>query len=208
MKSPAYAAGVTAVYRKYLDFFYENPQKEYRVEKADMDLLQSLYLRSEVSQGYYDKRNGKEMITLNNPGYNGRDEELTQQLINRYVGGDFRLPVKAEAVLAKNNEALLTLIYQDVSVTVQGARVQEAQKQPLTEENVRKQLGKSGNTAFVIQEMHIELSSQAFLPVKQLNDLRRTACEKLEEAHQGQKVTKCPEMRNCTTQLSIGSKHS
>ncbi|MBR6771548.1 MAG: U32 family peptidase [Lachnospiraceae bacterium] len=182
MKSPAYAAGVTAVYRKYLDFFYENPQKEYRVEKADMDLLQSLYLRSEVSQGYYDKRNGKEMITLNNPGYNGRDEELTQQLINRYVGGDFRLPVKAEAVLAKNNEALLTLIYQDVSVTVQGARVQEAQKQPLTEENVRKQLGKSGNTAFVIQEMHIELSSQAFLPVKQLNDLRRTACEKLEEA--------------------------
>lgn len=47
MKKPVYSAGVTAVYRKYIDLYYE--QKEnYQVAQADMEQLKSLYIRSQV----------------------------------------------------------------------------------------------------------------------------------------------------------------
>ena len=43
MKKPVYAAGVTAVYRKYIDLYYE--QKEnYQVAQADMEPVSYTHL--------------------------------------------------------------------------------------------------------------------------------------------------------------------
>ena len=58
---------------------------------------------------------------------------------------------------------------------------EEAHKQPLTEEGIRKQMGKCGNTAFYLDHLDIRMPGDVFLPVKTLNDLRRTALERLEE---------------------------
>lgn len=86
MKKPAYAAGVTAIYRKYIDRYLADPDPaHYQVEKKDLDLLSGLYIRSERSEGYYERRNGKEMITLDQPGYVGTDEALAQRITNEYV---------------------------------------------------------------------------------------------------------------------------
>ncbi|MDE7013802.1 MAG: DUF3656 domain-containing protein, partial [Kineothrix sp.] len=67
-----------------------------------------------------------------------------------------------------------------VFVEADGGVVQEAKKQPLTEESVKKQFYKTGNTPFYIEELALQLSEDAFLPVKSLNDLRRKAFDMLE----------------------------
>ncbi len=194
MKSPEYAAGVTAIYRKYIDRYYENPPELYKVEKEDLKKLGALYIRSEISEGYYHRHNGKDMITLESPSYAGRDDALAEQIRKTYLEGDFRLPVQAKADLRKGEPVRLTLCYEKpfetkkkegspetLTVTAEGEVVQEAQKQPLSEEAVRKQLNKFGNTAFRAEVMEIEAEEGIFLPVKALNELRRKACERLEE---------------------------
>lgn len=181
MKSPEYAAGVTAIYRKYIDRYYANPKGEYKVEAEDMEKLRTLYIRSEISEGYYHKHNGVDMITLDSPSYAGRDDKLAEQIRKDYLEADYRLPVRAEAVLHMGEKARLTLSKGEIGVTAEGECVQAAQKQPLTEESARKQLNKLGNTSFQATDWKLDMESQVFLPVKALNELRRKACELLED---------------------------
>lgn len=62
-------------------------------------------------------------------------------------------------------------------ITVTGAVCQEAQKQPLSKEDVRRQLSKLTDTEFVWETLEIELYGSVFLPIKSLNELRRKALE-------------------------------
>ncbi len=59
MKKPEYAAGVTAMYRKYIDLYYRQGADGCRVEPEDLDMLRGLYIRSEIQTGYYERHNGK-----------------------------------------------------------------------------------------------------------------------------------------------------
>ena len=65
MKKPEYAAGVTRIYRKYLDLYEKNPAS-YHVEKSDFEQLLELYQRDGFSQGYYRQHNGRNMVALEN----------------------------------------------------------------------------------------------------------------------------------------------
>lgn len=53
MKSPEYVAGVTAMYRKYIDAYLQNPDKPYHVSPKDEAVLRGLYIRTDICQGYY-----------------------------------------------------------------------------------------------------------------------------------------------------------
>lgn len=180
MKNPEYAAGVTRIYRKYIDRYLENPL-DYHVDSEDMQKLKALYIRSGISQGYYKRHNGKEMITLENPGYSGRDERLEEEIRESCIRKDFRLPVNGEARLLAGEPAIFCLSWEGVGVEAIGEVVQEAKNQPLNEAGVEKQLYKTGNTPFYLEELTLRLSEDAFLPVKSLNDLRRKAFAMLEE---------------------------
>lgn len=182
MKSPEYTAGVTAIYRKYIDRCYEAPEKPYMVDRQDMEQLRNLYMRSEISEGYYYRHNAKDMVTLKNPGYTGRDDTIAAQIRETWLEGDFRRPVYGKAKLRTGEKSELTVVCGETAVTAKGEEVQKAVKQPLTEETAAKQLKKSGNTAFRFEKLDIDMSSDAFMPVKALNDLRRAACELLTEA--------------------------
>ena len=96
MKKPEYAAGVTAIYRKYMDLYYHVGAEGYRVEPEDMDRLRGLYIRSEIQTGYYERHNGKEMITLSKPGYAGSDERLLAQIREDYLHEPDKQPVCLE----------------------------------------------------------------------------------------------------------------
>ena len=78
MKRAEYVAGVTDVYRRRIDEYLENPQKKREVPPQDRKLLSTLYVRSGLGNGYLKKHNGRDMITLDQPGYAGCEEgELT-----------------------------------------------------------------------------------------------------------------------------------
>lgn len=189
MKRPEYAAGVTAVYRKYMDRYLELTERfgkkeaaeRFRVEREDQRSLNSLYIRSEVESGYYFRRNGAEMVTLTDPSYGKNDERLLEEIRRLYLSERGKLPVFLRAVFRAGELARLTLECGDIRAEVLGDRVEPAQRQPVTEENLRRQLGKLGDSAFFLQGMEIDLDRDAFYPLKQINELRRKGILRLEE---------------------------
>ena len=69
MKQPAYTAGVTAVYRKYLDMYLSG--KEYHVQEKDRKYLLELFSRGGSCKGYYDMYRGPEMMAFANEKKSG-----------------------------------------------------------------------------------------------------------------------------------------
>lgn len=181
MKKPEYAAGVTALYRKYIDLYYANPAS-FAVEEKDLAYLKSLYIRSGIGEGYYHRHNGKDMLTLDSPAYSGSDEVLLDEIRQKWIAKKPQLFVAAKAVLKTGKEAELSLSCEGCEVTVKGSEVQKAQKQPLSQEKIREQLQKSGGTYFGIDKLILEAEEDIFLPVSALNGLRREALSQLEAA--------------------------
>lgn len=184
MKKPEYAAGVTALYRKYIDLYEEKGPGGYRVADEDMQMLHSLYIRSEVQNGYYERHNGREMITLHEPGYAGSNQELLEHLRERYVRDVDRLPVKMSAGLKAGEPVSLQIVGpKGIMVRVSGSIVERAQKKPLQEENIRKQLVKTGHSLVQVTTCDITVVGDVFMPVSALNELRRKGVESFERQY-------------------------
>lgn len=180
MKRPEYAAGVTAIYRKYIDMYYASEKKAFAVDKKDLNMLQNLYIRSELQDGYYHRYNGPEMITLTKPGYRGTDENLVNEIHDRYMKNPLKAEVYGSISLIKESPVTLCLKFKDTEITTHGATVSKAIKTAVTDADVKKQMKKTGNTDFIFSKLDIQMDEDAFLPLKALNELRRQAFETLE----------------------------
>ncbi|SEK32284.1 putative protease [Butyrivibrio sp. ob235] len=198
MKKPEYAAGVTSIYRKLIDNYYEQkssaklfePGKiRIKATSEDKRILASLYLRSETGEGYYFKHNGADMVTLDSPAYNGSDDAVLGDIRNKYLTGEKKLPVFLKCKLMAGKEAELSLclekcaeIDENLSITAIGEIVQTAQKRPMSATDIEKQLSKFGNTHFELVDKKIEIDTDnIFIPNKALNELRRNAVCLLED---------------------------
>ncbi|MCH5337165.1 MAG: U32 family peptidase [Acetatifactor sp.] len=208
MKKPEYAAGVTAIYRKYIDLYYELRQnlgaekaaEIYQVVPEDRKALKTLYVRSQLQDGYYFRRNGREMITLANPAYSETKDELLEKINGEYLQNRRRLAVKVEAEFLVGKPASVSLSCKETVGKATGELVQPSRNQPVTEEDLRRQLGKLGDTPFEASEMQILLEENAFYPLKQMNELRRKSAEALE-----QELIKARECKKSEVQQKIWS---
>ena len=181
MKKAEYAAGVTAIYRRVIDRYYKNPQK-FQVTASELKELSGLYIRSERQDGYYHKHNGADMITLKSPAYSGNDEELLKRVRQEFLEQKPHRKIDIYGEFHIGTPAAITLVCGEYSATVHGDIVVPAQKQPVTKENVEKQLKKLGETSFAAQNIFIQLDEEAFYPLKALNELRRNAVNTLENS--------------------------
>lgn len=179
MKKPEYATFVTSIYRKYIDLYYKNPTK-YTVDKKDLEALEHFYLRSDIQEGYYNNYNGKNMITVLNPGYNGSDEALIQYTQKKYLENSRKLPVNIYFYAHKDEETVLTLSYKDSFVSVTGPEFERSQKIKASKDDVIKQLSKLGDTFFYLNEAEIDIDDDLFIPVKSLNEMRREGISNLQ----------------------------
>lgn len=181
MKSPEYVAGVTSMYRKYIDQYLTAPEKEYKIVREDELFLRHLYIRSDICEGYYSQHNGKNMVTLSEPGYSGCDEQILQKIRNDILQKKLTIPICASVVIQKGEPAVLSLWNDKADVTVYGAEVLEATNRPLSNDDISQKINKLGDTFFSMESLEIVNDGKSFLPVKAINELRREACEQLEK---------------------------
>lgn len=188
MKRPEYAAGVTSIYRKYLDLYEKNP-KNYKVALEDRQMLLDLYQRDGFNQGYYHSHNGREMMAVVNQKEQNkkqkiagkRNEALFEQLKKEYLDIKKQEKINGNFILFANSPAILDLDFQDVHVQVMGETVEEAMKQPLSADRVDKQMRKTGQTPFVFDTLEIMTDEAGFLPMQSINELRRKGLEELQK---------------------------
>lgn len=182
MKKPEYSAFVTAIYRKYIDLYKENPLV-YKVDKKDIEDLRAMYLRSEIGEGYYNKRNGKDMISLDSPSYSGNSDKLMEETKEKYLCSLKRKKVSVYVYFYKNNNMILTLTAENgISVSVTGASVLEAKNRPMSAADIEKQVTKFGDSCFEAADCFVDTDNEGFVPVSMINDLRRKAVSELEDS--------------------------
>lgn len=192
MKSPRYTAGVVSIYRKYADLYLEKGREGYRVDAADRKKLLDLFDRGGQTEGYYRQHNGRDMVVMKEkPAFREENRELYRYLDQTYVEAVVREPVDGSAVVREGEPLSLSLTCnrrmreaqesESVSVTVMGGVVEQAKNQPATEERIAKQIGKTGNTPFYFTDLKVETAGNPFVPIQELNELRRQAFTELEE---------------------------
>lgn len=191
MKKLEYAAGVTSIYRKYLDLYEESPE-DYKVEAADMERLLCLGNRNGFTKGYYEMRNGRSMMTLTDSSHSSNDAKTAYE-----AAEERKLPIVMRAVVhAEKPMELSAAVCEQETMQGNGAPVKteslmwgmatgacpgQAQNRPLSREELEKRLRKTGDTPFVVTDIDIDLEDGLFVPVGQLNELRRSALEQLQE---------------------------
>ncbi|MBR5970629.1 MAG: U32 family peptidase [Lachnospiraceae bacterium] len=180
MKKAEYAAGVTSVYRKYLDALAEG--KEMPVSQEDRALLSSLYLRTEVQTGYLRRHNGREMITMREGAYNKTEEELLRFVAERYLDDRKKRGIRMRLSLVPEQPAALTLSAGATVVSCTGDVARRPKTRPLAEEEIQRQLEKLGDTDFVSEETEVSMPEEVFLPLRALGELRREGVRLLTEA--------------------------
>ena len=179
MKSPLYTAGVVSVYRSYLDRLEAG--EPYRVRKEDRQLLFELFNRGDFTDGYFKRHNGREMI--NPAGKQTRislPEEKRLAIEEKYLSPD-PVAVSGKVVVEEKKETSLSIKYGESSLETKGAAAQTAANRPLGEEQVRKQIEKTGESEFIFRDLAVEVKGSCFVPVSELNALRREALENLKE---------------------------
>lgn len=190
MKSPEYVAGVTAMYRKYIDTFLNSPDKPYRIKPQDEALIRGLYIRTDTCTGFYEQHNGKNMVTIKEAGYSGNDEKIIAEIQQKYLSHKKTIPVQGYVKIRAGEDSVLSLYADGIKVTVTGDVAGNAINRPLTQEDIRNRVCKMGDTYFELEKLEIDTDNCSFLPVKALNELRRQACNQLEDALLGRTASK------------------
>jgi putative protease len=190
MKKPEYSAGVTALYRKYIDRYYADPDSSFEISKEDLEVLRSLYQRTGISEGYYFRHNDRQMVTVTSPAYNATSDKILSDVHDRFLGTELKLEVDIEADFRVGEEAVInmrcSLGDKEISVNAGGNVVQAASKRPMDEDGIKKQLRKLGGTGFEAGSIDVHIDdngtgSGIFVAVSELNDLRREAAALLRQ---------------------------
>lgn len=180
MKTPEYAAGVVSIYRKYMDSYLDGSRIP--VEKKDIRALLELGNRGGFTNGYYYYHNDSDMLSGESASHNKSEGVLQDNIRREYVETELKEKIKGKLILNKECPAKIEVQYGKIKVSYQGDMVLVAQNRPLTKEVVTEKITKTGNTPFVFESLEVTMDDDVFMPVNQLNQLRRGALEALEEA--------------------------
>ena len=128
-------------------------------------------------------------MTVSSPAYNGTSEEVLKNIKEKYLTGELKVKCSIDCSLVIGEPVLITMMVADgdgyLVSTVTGNEVQASSKRPMDEESVRKQLSRLGNTAFEADCINITIdpgnNEGVFVPVSELNELRRQLCENMME---------------------------
>lgn len=198
MKQTMYAAGVTKIYRKYLDILeagqpehleagqlghFGTSEKEtardeaYTVTENDRRTLAELGSRSGFTAGYLRGEKGREMISLYSPKHTSgqpQDSETPEEL---------KRPVTGSCICQLSQPICfcVTDAVSGQSVRVYGGEVQAAKNAPAICSDIEKVLRQTGDTEFQFEHLQIELDENCFIPKQFLKAVRREALEKLRD---------------------------
>lgn len=111
--------------------------------------------------------------------YRTRRSVLLANIQEQILQRQKKISVSFFAKVKVGEPFVLTCSSNQKSVTVYGLPVEAAKSQPMTREKIEKQFRKLSQTIFEMDNCEISMSEEVFVPVGQLNELRRQGLEQL-----------------------------
>lgn len=131
-----------------------------------------------------------------------RNESLIRSVQADYLEKALQRGITGTLTLSVSSPAYLTVDFwkengKVISFTAETEEcVLQAENRPLDEERIREQIQKTGNSEFFFKKLDIYKDDHIFLPVRQLNLLRRAALEGLKEqifSSYARSLERCPD---------------
>lgn len=127
-------------------------------------------------------RSGNLKIRPGSIVYRTRNEQLLHDLNESYLMRNCKEKIKGDLRIFQDCPAILELRYGDIRVHVSDQIAEPAASSPTSEDKVRSQIQKTGNTPFEFEALNIRMDDGLFVNIRRLNELRRTGLAKLQEA--------------------------
>ena len=212
MKKPEYAAGVVSVYRACLDRAMTDPDHYRVSEEEHRILYDLYNRSGFTDGYFHRRNGPEMMALVKHEltkEETDARQRLYEEMHSRYMDEPYTVPVRArftvrsgeplkagfscsgnpESGISRSRTAPASMSCSgnpesgaEISVHVEGPLVQEARKQPLSEERIRENAMKSGGTDFAILSLEIDTDGRSFVPISQINELRRDALDSLRDA--------------------------
>lgn len=180
MKTAAYAAGVTSIYRKYLDMYCERGSGEYEVSEEDMKALYDLGNRSGFTDGFYHRHNGADMVTITSPAHtHAPDPELEERYSSFFEKK--RIEIEGSFILKRDMPMQLSVACPGHLVSEISEAPSAAENRPVDREHILDKLSKTGDTPFEFKEINIDMDEGLFIPMQWVNELRRRTLDRLKD---------------------------
>ncbi len=175
LKRPEYVATVVGIYRKYLD-------NNLKVSAEDTEILKNAFSRSGFTDRYFTGKIGKDMMSYDIPG-NTAPNSFPKEFEDKIKRENIKRNIYISCKMKKGEKLSVTFCDEKgLSVTAESEDVvSEAINKPIDEERLKDQLKKLGDTVFSAVEILVDADSDAFIPIKSINDTRRRVTELLEE---------------------------
>ncbi len=176
MKSADYVYGVASVFRSLVD-------EKRNADKREKDRLTSLFSRQGFSDGYFNAKIDSTMLGIRSEEDKAQSREIQ--------GGEIKLPkvrINMEGSFILGKKAELTVSDGEKTVTVYGDTVEEAINAPISLDDIKKSLGKLGNTPYELNSITVTKDENIMIRVSSLNALRRSAVDALMETGREEKA--------------------
>lgn len=181
LKRAEYVSAVVGIYRKYLDNLGKN------IEKSDMEELLNAFSRSGFTDGYFNSRLGKSMMSRKSPGNNSGNIFTDAAKKRAAENANIRkIPVTVTGTLNADEPVEITIYNRDTKnrdakyATAAGTlNAERAINRPLDKERFAAQLSKLGDTPFEAAEVIAQTDGKSVVPIKEINSVRREAADLL-----------------------------
>lgn len=113
--------------------------------------------------------------------YRTRNNTLLEKIAAEYILKEKQVGIKGQLTVKLGEKLMLTVSFGEVTATAYQDTVQEALKQPMSEDKLRAPIEKTGDTLYYFEELLVLADSNVFVPVAWLNEIRRDAISQLQE---------------------------
>ena len=110
-----------------------------------------------------------------------RNNQLISRIQKEVIDPEKQIPVQS-VIIAKAGEPLTITLQGEVSVTVKGAAVEKAKKQPTGKADLLEKIQKTGSSEICFETIRIEMDQDIFVPMSAFNQMRREAMEQYRAA--------------------------
>lgn len=176
MKNKEYVATTTRLYSKARDGKF--------VSKDDFDSLENIFSRSGFTKAYFnDEKLGKDFLNINKSNDDVYDNisEITLKKARDTIEENSRkikLNLEVYARVSKPLKVICIDGKNEISVESENV-IQKALSKPTTPDVIQRQFEKLGDTPFIIENIDIKSDDNIFLPLGEINKLRRNMTDEL-----------------------------